>query len=120
MMIYILIHLMFKFFGSKLVGLLQSLLICAVMLAPVWGQIHKTLHGLKSNLAAEQTLFSEHKVGSLDCQALDHLGAGDVSKAFEIQVDSIKPLNHINWAVVEQASCYPFLSFSARAPPKFL
>lgn len=111
---------MFKFFGSKLVGLLQSLLICAVMLAPVWGQIHKTLHGLKSNLAAEQTLFSEHKVGSLDCQALDHLGAGDVSKAFEIQVDSIKPLNHINWAVVEQASCYPFLSFSARAPPKFL
>lgn len=111
---------MFKFFELKLAGFLKSLLICAVMLAPVWGQIHRTVHGLKSNLAAEQTLFSEHKVGSLDCQALDHLGSGEATKAFEFQVVSIKPLHHVVWELIERAPQSLLLSFVARAPPKIL
>jgi hypothetical protein len=74
---------------------LQALLISAVMLAPAWGQIHKTIHGLKSNVASEQSLFSEHAEGSVVCQALDHLGSGDTAQT----------LAH---------------SFSARAPPAFL
>jgi hypothetical protein len=38
------------------------------------GQIYKTIHGLKSTAASEQSLFSEHTEGSLVCQAFRPFG----------------------------------------------
>ena len=99
---------------------LQALLISAVMLAPVWGQIHKTIHGLKSTAVSEQSLFSEHTEGSLVCQALDHLASDDGLQAAVASLEFAPPFV----SVVASHSAYHdealTLAFSARAPPKYL
>jgi hypothetical protein len=105
---------------TKLRWFLQALLISAVMLAPAWGQIHKTIHGLKSNVASEQSLFSEHAEGSVVCQALDHLGSGEAAPAFEVQGSSTEPASNVRWAFTAPRVETLTLSFSARAPPAFL
>ena len=105
---------------TKLRWFLQALLISAVMLAPAWGQIHKTIHGLKSNVASEQTLFSEHAEGSVVCQALDHLGSGDTAQAFEFQLTPIEPETDLKWSSIASRAQTLAHSFSARAPPAFL
>jgi hypothetical protein len=99
---------------------LQALLISAVMLAPVWGQIHKTIHGLKSTAVSEQSLFSEHTEGSLVCQALDHLASDDGLQTAVASLEFAPPFV----AVVASHSAHHdealTLAFSARAPPQYL
>ena len=104
----------------KFRGFLQVLLISALMIAPAWGQIHKTIHGLKSNIASEQSLFSEHAEGSVICQALDHLGSGDTAQAFEFQLTPIEPETDLKWSSIASRAQTLAHSFSARAPPAFL
>ena len=112
----------------------QALLISAVMLAPVWGQIHKIVHGpaLLHNLsndhehesadyhAAEHGLFSDHEEGSLLCLALDHLASGEGLQTQDTSVGILEftPL----YLSVESAPLFSelLLAFSARAPPAFL
>lgn len=99
---------------------LQALLISAVMLAPVWGQIHKTVHGIKPTAVSESSLFSEHTEGSLVCQALDHLATdeGPQSVAFQLQFEQPEVLFiPCQFAPSDVA---PTLAFSARAPPTSL
>jgi hypothetical protein len=105
---------------AKLRWFLQALLISAVMLAPAWGQIHKTIHGFNSNVDSEQSLFSEHAQGSVVCQALDHLGSGDTAQAFEFQLPSIEPETDLKWFSIASRAQTLAHSFSARAPPAFL
>lgn len=99
---------------------LQALLISAVMLAPVWGQIHKTIHGLKSTAFSEQSLFSEHTEGSLVCQALDHLASdeGPQSAALKLQFEQPEAL-FISGRFAQRDVALT-LAFSARAPPTSL
>ncbi len=99
---------------------LQALLISAVMLAPVWGQIHKTIHGLKSTAVSEQSLFSEHTEGSLVCQALDHLASdeGPQSAALKLQFEQPEAL-FISGRFAQRDVALT-LAFSARAPPTSL
>jgi hypothetical protein len=112
----------------------QALLISAVMLAPVWGQIHKIVHGpaLLHNLSndhahdsadhhvAEHGLFSDHEEGSLLCLALDHLASGEGLQTQDTSVGILEftPL----YLSVESAPLFSelLLAFSARAPPAFL
>ena len=122
----------------------QALLISAVMLAPVWGQIHKIVHGpaLLHNLSndhahdqehdqdqehgsaehheAEHGLFSDHEDGSLLCLALDHLASGEGLQTQDTSVGILEftPL----YLSVESAPLFSelLLAFSARAPPAFL
>ena len=102
---------------SKLRNVLQALLISAVMLAPVWGQIHKTIHGLHTKVSAEQSLFSEHTEGSLLCLALDHLASGDGLQTAITFIDFTQPEDRylsVQWV---QRDVSLTLAFSARAPP---
>ena len=99
---------------------LQALLISAVMLAPVWGQIHKTIHGLKSTAVSEQSLFSEHTEGSLVCQALDHLASDDGLQTAAKSPEFVQPFVSV---VASQSAHHDeaqTLAFSARAPPQSL
>lgn len=124
-------HAKFKWF-------FQALLISAVMLAPVWGQIHKIVHGpaLLHNHSndhahdhehdsadhheAEHGLFSDHEEGSLLCLALDHLASGEGLQTQDTSVGILQftPL----YLSVESAPLFSelLLAFSARAPPAFL
>lgn len=120
----------------------QALLISAVMLAPVWGQIHKIVHGpaLLHNLSndhahdhehdhehdsadhhvAEHGLFSDHEEGSLLCLALDHLASGEGLQTQDTSVGILEftPV----YLSVKSAPLFSelLLAFSARAPPAFL
>jgi hypothetical protein len=116
----------------------QALLISAVMLAPVWGQIHKIVHGpaLLHNLSndqahdyahdsaddheAEHGLFSDHEEGSLLCLALDHLASGEGLQTQDTSVGILEftPL----YLLVQPEPLFSelLLAFSARAPPAFL
>ena len=114
----------------------QALLISAVMLAPVWGQIHKIVHGpeVLHNLLddhdhahesadhheAEHGLFSDHEEGSLLCLALDHLASGEGLQTQDTSVGILEftPL----YLSVESEPLFSerLLAFSARAPPTFL
>ena len=104
------------------------------MLAPVWGQIHKIVHGpaLLHNLSndhehdfadhhvAEHGLFSDHEEGSLLCLALDHLASGEGLQTLGTSVGILEftPL----YLSIESAPLFSerLLAFSARAPPAFL
>ena len=101
-------------------AVLQALLISAVMLAPVWGQIHKTVHGLKSTAVSEQSLFSDHQEGSLVCFALDHLASDDGLQATVISLDFVPPFVSVLTRQSEHRDDDLALAFSARAPPPFL
>ena len=120
----------------------QALLISAVMLAPVFGQIHKVVHGpgVLYNLSNDQAhdhahdhahnsaddheaghgLFSDHEEGSLLCLALDHLASGEGLQTQDTSVGILEftPL----YLSVESAPLFSelLLAFSARAPPAFL
>lgn len=127
---------------AKFKWFFQALLISAVMLAPVWGQIHKIVHGpaLLHNLSndhahdhehdhehdsadhheAEHGLFSDHEEGSLLCLALDHLASGEGLQTQDTSVGILEftPL----YLSVKSAPLFSELlfAFSARAPPAFL
>jgi hypothetical protein len=121
---------------AKFKWFFQALLISAVMLAPVWGQIHKIVHGpaVLHNLSndhdhehdsaedheAEHGLFSDHEEGSLLCLALDHLASGEGLQTQDTSVGILEftPL----YLSVESAPLFSelLLAFSARAPPAFL
>jgi hypothetical protein len=127
---------------AKFKWFFQALLISAVMLAPVWGQIHKIVHGpaLLHNLSndhahdhehdhehdsadhheAEHGLFSDHEEGSLLCLALDHLASGEGLQTQDTSVGILEftPL----YLSVKSAPLFSelLLAFSARAPPAFL
>ena len=101
-------------------AVLQALLISAVMLAPVWGQIHKTVHGLKSTAVSEQSLFSDHQEGSLVCFALDHLASDDGLQTAAKSPEFVQPFVSV---VASQSAHHDeaqTLAFSARAPPQSL
>ena len=101
-------------------AVLQALLISAVMLAPVWGQIHKTVHGLKSTAVSEQSLFSDHQEGSLVCFALDHLASDDGLQTAVTSPEFVQPFVSV---VASQSAHHDeaqTLAFSARAPPQSL
>jgi hypothetical protein len=101
-------------------AVLQALLISAVMLAPVWGQIHKTVHGLKSTAVSEQSLFSDHQEGSLVCFALDHLASDDGLQTAATSPEFVQPFVSV---VASQSAHHDeaqTLAFSARAPPQSL
>ena len=105
---------------TKLRCLLQALLISAVMLAPVWGQIHKTVHGIKSTAVSEQSLFSDHQEGSLVCFALDHLASDDGLQTAITSPEFVQPFVSV---VANQSANHDeaqTLAFSARAPPQSL
>jgi hypothetical protein len=99
---------------------LQALLISAVMLAPVWGQIHKTIHGLKSTAVSEQSLFSEHTEGSLVCQALDHLASDEGPQSAVLKLQFEQPEALFISGQFAQRNVALTLAFSARAPPTSL
>ena len=105
---------------AKQAWLFKVLLLSDLVLAPIWGQIHKTVHGLKSSVSSEQSLFSEHLEGSLVCQALDHMGSGEAVQTTDVQLATFKPAKHLNWVVVESVAQAHSGPFSARAPPTFL
>jgi hypothetical protein len=105
---------------SYFVRLLQALFICAVLLAPALGQIHKTVHALDDCPPSEQVLFSEHAKDSLECQALDHLGSGEALQSAAATMASLRPIDGLQWPLIEKSLQAPVLFFSARAPPLFL
>jgi len=96
----------------------QSLLVSAIMFAPVWGQIHKTIHGAKSSVVTEHHIFSEHEEGSAVCQALDHLGSGDVLAVIEFQAQKFAVPSQIAWTLVQSIEFETSSTFLARAPPQ--
>jgi hypothetical protein len=120
--------------------LLQALLVGAVMLAPVFGQIHKIVHGTAvhhnhsndndhdhdrahdsaAQHKAEHGLFSHHEEGSLLCLALDHLASGEGLQTQDASVELLefKPL-YLS-GEFEPLFSDLLLAFSARAPPAFL
>jgi hypothetical protein len=102
---------------SKLRNVLQALLISAVMLAPVWGQIHKTIHGIQTKVSSEQSLFSEHTEGSLLCLALDHLASGDGLQTAITFIDFTQPEARFVSVQLAQRVATLTPAFSARAPP---
>ena len=107
-------------FPAQFRAVLQALLISAVMLAPVWGQIHKTVHGLKSTAVSEQSLFSDHQEGSLVCFALDHLASDDGLQTAATSLEFVQPFVSV---VANQSAHHDeaqTLAFSARAPPQSL
>ncbi len=104
----------------KLRWLLQALLISAVMLAPVWGQIHKTVHGINTHIASEQTLFSEHAEGSLVCQALDHLASDNGLQMALQSIEAAQPDALFLSRQFAQHVATLTLAFTARAPPHSL
>jgi len=105
---------------SYFVRLLQALFICAVLLAPALGQIHKTVHARHDSSNSEKVLFSEHAKDSLACQALDHLGSGEALQSAAVILASVRPIDGLPWPLIEKSLQAPVLFFSARAPPLFL
>ncbi|NDB43284.1 MAG: hypothetical protein EB032_01910 [Betaproteobacteria bacterium] len=105
---------------SKLRCLLQALLISAVMIAPVWGQIHKTIHGIKSTDIEGPSLFSEHSEGSLVCQALDHLATDEGPQLVAYQIQFEQPEVFFTACQFTPRDVALTLAFSARAPPTSL
>ncbi len=123
---------------AKFKWFFQALLISAVMLAPVFGQIHKIVHGhavlhilandhdhdydyeTADRHVAEQSLFSDHEEGALLCLALDHLASGEGLQTLSTSVAIVesKPL----YLSVESEPVFTerLLAFSARAPPLYL
>ncbi len=123
---------------AKFKWFFQALLISAVMLAPVFGQIHKVVHGpgVLYNLSNDQAhdhahdsaddhevehgLLSDHEEGSLLCLALDHLASGEGLQTQDTSVGILEftPL----YLAVESEPLFSerLLAFSARAPPAFL
>ncbi len=123
---------------AKFKWFFQALLISVVMLAPVFGQIHKIVHGhavlhilandhdhdydyeTADRHVAEQSLFSDHEEGSLLCLALDHLASGEGLQTLSTSVAIVesKPL----YLSVESEPVFTerLLAFSARAPPLYL
>jgi len=99
---------------------LHALLLSAVLLAPVWGLVHKTVHGLKSSAVTEQVLFSDHAEGSVVCQALDHLGASDGLRAVVPNLLVQARPTEISWQIVQSIVLRQSASFEARGPPTFL
>jgi hypothetical protein len=107
-------------FPAQFRAVLQALLISAVMLAPVWGQIHKTVHGIKATAVSEQSLFSDHQEGSLVCFALDHLASDDGLQTAATSPEFVQPFVSV---VASQSAHHDeaqTLAFSARAPPQSL
>lgn len=96
----------------------QSLLVSAIMFAPIWGQVHKTIHGAKSCVVTEHHIFSEHEEGSAVCQALDHLGSGDVLAVIEFQAQKFAVPSQIAWTLVQSIEFETSSTFLARAPPE--
>ena len=105
---------------TRLRAVLQALLISAVMLAPVWGQIHKTVHGIKSNTVSEKSLFSDHQEGSLVCFALDHLASDDGLQAAVFSIEFVPPFVSVVASQSSELDHELTLAFSARAPPQYL
>ena len=105
---------------TRLRAVLQALLISAVMLAPVWGQIHKTVHGIKSTTVSEKSLFSDHQEGSLVCFALDHLASDDGLQAAVFSIEFVPPFVSVVASQSSQLDHELALAFSARAPPQYL
>ena len=105
---------------SYFVRLLQALFISAVLLAPAIGQIHKTVHALDDRPTSEKVLFSAHEKGSVVCQALDHLGSGEALQSAVAIVASVRPIDGLQWPLIEKSLQAPVLFFAARAPPLFL
>lgn len=105
---------------SKLRCFLQALLISAVMIAPVWGQIHKTIHGIKSTDIEGPSLFSEHSEGSLVCQALDHLATDEGPQLVAYQIQFEQPEVLFTACQFTPRDVALKLAFSARAPPTSL
>ena len=101
-------------------AVLQALLISAVMLAPVWGQIHKTVHGIKATAVSEQSLFSDHQEGSLVCQALDHLASDEGPQSAALKLQFEQPEALFISGQFAQRNVALTLAFSARAPPTSL
>jgi hypothetical protein len=102
---------------SQLRNVLQALLVSAVMLAPVWGHIHKTIHGLQSKVSTAQSLFSEHTEGSLVCLALDHLASADGLQSARTSVEVVQPEAFFMSSQYAQPAAFLTRAFSARAPP---
>jgi hypothetical protein len=116
-------------FRAKFRVFFQALLISAVMLAPVWGQIHKTIHGFAQqndvghdhdhdhDHGNDHDLFSDHETGSLLCLSLDHLASGEglQSVCTTAAVAECLPL----YFSFESKPVFPerLLAFAARAPP---
>jgi hypothetical protein len=116
-------------FRAKFRGFFQALLISAVMLAPVWGQIHKTIHGFAQqhdvghdhdhdhDHGNDHDLFSDHETGSLLCLSLDHLASGEglQSVCTTAAIAECLPL----YFSFESKPVFSerLLAFAARAPP---
>jgi len=118
-------------FRAKFRVFFQALLISAVMLAPVWGQIHKTIHGFAQqndvghdhdhdhdhDHGNDHDLFSDHETGSLLCLSLDHLASGEglQSVCTTAAVAECLPL----YFSFESKPVFfeRLLAFAARAPP---
>ncbi len=112
-------------FRAKFRVFFQALLISAVMLAPVWGQIHKTIHGFAQqndvghdhDHGNDHDLFSDHETGSLLCLSLDHLASGEglQSVCTTAAVAECLPL----YFSFESKPVFSerLLAFAARAPP---
>ena len=118
-------------FRAKFRVFFQALLISAVMLAPVWGQIHKTIHGFAQQNDVghdhdhdhdhgndhDHDLFSDHETGSLLCLSLDHLASGEglQSVCTTAAVAECLPL----YFSFESKPVFSerLLAFAARAPP---
>ena len=102
---------------SYFVRLLQALFISAVLFAPALGQIHKTVHARHDSLTSEKVIFSDHAKDSLACQALDHLGSGEALQSAAATMASLRPIDGLQWPLIEKNLQAPVLFFSARAPP---
>jgi len=118
-------------FRAKFRVFFQALLISAVMLEPVCGQIHKTIHGFAQqndvghdhdhdhdhDHGNEHDLFSDHETGSLLCLSLDHLASGEglQSVCTTAAVAECLPL----YFSFESKPVFSerLLAFAARAPP---
>ena len=71
-------------------------------------------------LTSEKVLFSDHAKDSLACQALDHLGSGEALQSAAATMASLRPIDGLQWPLIEKNLQAPVLFFSARAPPLFL
>jgi hypothetical protein len=89
-------------------------------LHPLWGKIHKTIHGQTSHHVVENDVLCDHGESSLVCLALDHLASGEglQSACTTLVIAQAQPF----YASVECKPCFTqlLLAFSARAPPAFL
>ncbi len=120
-----------------------TLLICMVMLAPLWAQIHQVMHGAKGTIASNALvaladasgaplalpssapasspdLFGDHAEGSGTCQLLDHLGlSAGLRSACTLPAYQAPSSDLALLQAPSQPGQTPAY-FSARAPPFFL